>query len=335
MQSLAHWKAAAGARARRRGDGQPGVAAVELAGGVPHRGPGRFRARTSMSAQRCFTAWNWPMGRPNCMRVRACSAAVSTHHCATPSAFGRGEDTGQGVDLRRDRTAAGTAAPRRRRRDDLGHPSGGVEARSLPDLEGRAVEHAPGAGAVDVDRHQHDVGHRRAPRLGGAARDDQVVASARRSSCCRARGRPPRRMRASVTRSSSSPHRSTAVATTAVGSNGPGRQTGTGLLEHDRELGHAVALAAVLLRRPPGRPSPGRPARPTTAAGRRPRVSRTAARRGEGVPGARATRAAVAASSRCSSLIASPVTVARPSGAGGGTASAALAWVTLPLLVDA
>ena len=26
---------------------------------------------TSMSASACFTAWNWPMGRPNCTRTLA------------------------------------------------------------------------------------------------------------------------------------------------------------------------------------------------------------------------------------------------------------------------
>ena len=39
-----------------------------------------------MSAQRCFTPWNWPIGRPNWTRAFAYSAAVSTHHCATPMA---------------------------------------------------------------------------------------------------------------------------------------------------------------------------------------------------------------------------------------------------------
>ena len=41
---------------------------------------------TSMSASRCLTPWNWPMGRPNCWRVRACSAAVSRHQRAPPTA---------------------------------------------------------------------------------------------------------------------------------------------------------------------------------------------------------------------------------------------------------
>ncbi len=40
----------------------------------------------SMSAQRCLTAWKCPMGRPNCSRTRAYSAAVSTHHAAAPTA---------------------------------------------------------------------------------------------------------------------------------------------------------------------------------------------------------------------------------------------------------
>ncbi len=39
-----------------------------------------------MSAQRCFTPWNWPIGRPNWWRSRAQSAAVSTHQLAPPTA---------------------------------------------------------------------------------------------------------------------------------------------------------------------------------------------------------------------------------------------------------
>ncbi len=41
--------------------------------------------RTSMSARRCLTAWNWPMGRPNCRRTLAYSEAVSRHQRAAPA----------------------------------------------------------------------------------------------------------------------------------------------------------------------------------------------------------------------------------------------------------
>ena len=38
-----------------------------------------------MSASRCLTAWNWPMGRPNWTRTLAYSVAVSRHHRAPPA----------------------------------------------------------------------------------------------------------------------------------------------------------------------------------------------------------------------------------------------------------
>ncbi len=44
-------------------------------------------ASTSMyaSASRCATAWNAPIGRPNCTRVRACSAVSSSARSSTPT----------------------------------------------------------------------------------------------------------------------------------------------------------------------------------------------------------------------------------------------------------
>ncbi|CAM5250455.1 hypothetical protein SMICM304S_04630 [Streptomyces microflavus] len=39
-----------------------------------------------MSAQRCLTAWNAPMGRPNCSRTAACATAVSRLRAAVPQA---------------------------------------------------------------------------------------------------------------------------------------------------------------------------------------------------------------------------------------------------------
>ncbi len=39
-----------------------------------------------ISAHLCLTAWNWPMGRPNCSRILAYSAAVSVAQRATPTA---------------------------------------------------------------------------------------------------------------------------------------------------------------------------------------------------------------------------------------------------------
>ena len=42
-------------------------------------------SRLTMSAHLCFTPWNCPIGRPNWTRTLAYSAAVVTHHCATPT----------------------------------------------------------------------------------------------------------------------------------------------------------------------------------------------------------------------------------------------------------
>ena len=238
-----------------------------------------------MLAQRCFTAWNWPIGRPNCMRVRACSAAVSTHHCATPRPSAEAStpasaSTSAAIDSCRDRRHRDSG------RDDLGHPSRRVEARSLPDLERRPVEHAPRAGAGDVDRHQHDVGHRRAPRLGGGARHDQLVAllAARH----RAVEREPGHARRSRARGTSSASVAPAV---ERGGDDRGRQ------QRSRQAAPRRSARA----RPRARPrrSPGRRASSATARPAQPepgqlgppggqRVGRRledGARRGEGVPG--------------------------------------------------
>ena len=43
-------------------------------------------AAVSIQAQRCLTAWNWPMGRPNWWRIFAYSAAVATAQSAMPQA---------------------------------------------------------------------------------------------------------------------------------------------------------------------------------------------------------------------------------------------------------
>ena len=60
-----------GRQGERGGDRGGQLELVEIAGG---RGSGvptaavASSAATSMSAQWCFTAWNMPMGRPNCTR---------------------------------------------------------------------------------------------------------------------------------------------------------------------------------------------------------------------------------------------------------------------------
>ena len=51
-----------------------------------------------MSAHRCFTAWNWPIGRPNWTAVAWRSAAVVvTHHDAAPDGLGGQQQGGQAL----------------------------------------------------------------------------------------------------------------------------------------------------------------------------------------------------------------------------------------------
>ena len=85
MQSLAQPRKASGATtaataAAREPEGS--VRGARAASQAAARAPS---AATSMSAQRCFTAWNCPMGRPNCSRTLAWDAAVSTHQPAPPA----------------------------------------------------------------------------------------------------------------------------------------------------------------------------------------------------------------------------------------------------------
>ena len=74
----------------RPGGGQRGIViaarvAVEGGGGVQATARA-CSSPTSMSAQRCFTAWNWPIEAAELAPVRAWAAATSTHHAAPPAA---------------------------------------------------------------------------------------------------------------------------------------------------------------------------------------------------------------------------------------------------------
>ena len=110
-------------------DGQPGLGAVPVlgpfvvpeGGGVPVAATACSTA-TSMSASRCLTPWNWPMGRPNWCRVRACSAAVSRHQRAPPHASAatttRVRSRMRRVDVRASTRPAGTATSAKDQRAD-------------------------------------------------------------------------------------------------------------------------------------------------------------------------------------------------------------------------
>ena len=53
------------------GRGQGDLVVVARPGRRPRPRPGPAPGAPSMSAQRCLTAWNWPIGRPNCSRSLA------------------------------------------------------------------------------------------------------------------------------------------------------------------------------------------------------------------------------------------------------------------------
>ena len=116
-----------------------------------------------MSAQRCFTPWNWPMGRPNCSRTTAWVAAVSTHQAVSPT----------------DSAASSTAASPRMPWAAGAHVTtrrGGTERRSARTVATRRVRSSDGARLdVDVGGVHDDPGLGstvRAARAGGGLGDD-------------------------------------------------------------------------------------------------------------------------------------------------------------------
>ena len=117
---------------------------------------------TSMSASACLTAWNWPIGRPNCTRTLAYSDAVSRHQRAIPALSAatrsRARPRTSASGTRSD--PAGTTRPVA---VDLERPErpGGVEGRERldrhPVAQVLAVEQAPPhAVGAPVQRHEDE-----------------------------------------------------------------------------------------------------------------------------------------------------------------------------------
>ena len=150
-------------RGRRRGerDASPGRRRR-----APRPTPRHARARpdSSMSAQWCFTPWNCPIGRPNCTRSFAYSAAVSTHHCATPDRVGRDEHRRE-VDARARASTpvehVRSPAPRPSTATSR-DPSGGIDARAArAPTTASPTSSATHTGVVRsgrAHRRHHDVG---------------------------------------------------------------------------------------------------------------------------------------------------------------------------------
>ena len=169
------------ARPRRRSrDRGPGLGrASSAARAASHTAARASSMRASISAQRCFTPWNCPIGRPNCTRTFAYSAAVSTHHCAMPIASAANNTAA----IARTRSAVDVRQPavgrrRRRRRCVASRRVRSTLATSVACDVGR-VERVPRA--VDL-AHDHVGDVPRRSRASAVERDraDERTAHSRR-----------------------------------------------------------------------------------------------------------------------------------------------------------
>ncbi len=228
------------------------------ASAASHATPRACSVATSMSAHRCFTPWNWPIGRPNCRRTAAYSAAVSTHHPAPPAASAATSaaarwstcaaiETWQLVQRRNDHAVEREAR----------HPARGIQRLERRRRPRRAAHHAPALLAVYRDRHHDYVGEGPAQhRARGARDDDRSIASrlpierrAVRHAADRAAtgelGEQPAVAAARVD-GGTGPHR---------GQERAGRAGPPERFEDHGQLGEAVALAAHVLRQVETEPS--------------------------------------------------------------------------------
>ena len=69
--SFAHRTKPSSARATATAAGRVAVVVSAAARAASHAVPRACSVVMSMSASLCFTAWNWPIGRPNCSRTFA------------------------------------------------------------------------------------------------------------------------------------------------------------------------------------------------------------------------------------------------------------------------
>ena len=165
---------------------------------------------TSMSAQRCFTAWNDPIGRPNCTRSFAYSTARSSARDALPSRSAARE---RRAAVERAASRA-SAPPSRRARRRIEREPAELAREVHRRLATRALVELQRVHAV-VGEHDRDVGRRRVRHRRG-----RVPRDARERVAARAAARPtrPRRRRANAS-----------IAST-VGTNGAGRGVAAELL---------------------------------------------------------------------------------------------------------
>ena len=225
------------------------VSASPTARAASHVAARASSVRATMLAQRCFTPWNCPIGRPNWRRSFAYSARSSTHHCDPPTASAANSTAARSrTDARRQRGQLAARGHDRVGHRDLGDPPGQVDAVQLraPSNSSAAARPRcrPRRRSAATARCPDSTGRsvpltRSAPSSGRLGRERRRRARPRRSaSRRRARDRTPRR--------ASLPAACSTAPASTVARNGPGRRGAPELLEHDRELGDPVALAAVL-----------------------------------------------------------------------------------------
>ncbi len=206
MASLAHSNAAGGASDAAAATAAGNCSSSGSRPAASHVSARAASNRHSASAQRCFTAWNWPMGRPNWTRSEAWAAAVCTHHDATPMPSA----------ARTNATVCSTAPGGASKRRSVGTASGSSVTRA-----GRRVGSAPGSGST---RTWSRSTRTHSPDAGAAARAGTRNHSARPppstgsdGSTIAAAGAP-----ASNGATRWGANRPSTVATTAVPGNGPG-----------------------------------------------------------------------------------------------------------------
>ena len=120
----------------------------------------------SRSASLCLTPWNCPMGRPNCTRVRACSAATSRHHPRSPAS------SAAAITSARSRTSS-PSTPARTRSGGTTTASRTTSAdRRVGSRHGRAATVIPGAGPPPGAARwtAHQVASPSSMRTGSSAR---------------------------------------------------------------------------------------------------------------------------------------------------------------------
>ena len=269
-------------------------------------------ATVSIRAQRCLTAWNWPIGRPNCCRTRAYPAAVCTAQSAMPHASAASRVAARLV-------TDGAGQPGQDPVGRHGQPAGlqpghwpaQVQAAQRGHVQPVGVHRRPYLTAGGPHWHDHQVGLAAAEhRAAAAIQHDRAARAGHLAGQRGQRDGPGPRSVGQAGQQLAQPPGSRAVrhqcrAGQHGGQEGAGREGAAQFLGGDGQFLDPVALATVLLgqvqaeqalsgqrAQQPVRPAAGVPAGPSAAARRTP---------------AGACRAAQSrtdwASSRCSAVI--------------------------------